>query len=374
MSVLAIIVAVVGYGWFFDSGENDDPKGAVADATTPDATPQPVAQPPRKTPSPRFASNRRSPIATTAPRAESNVPTRETQERKAPMRTPTPVAEIKNSAITLAAEANDRDDKPATQPSPQDPNTASLAASDRQLSAGIAALRRGELIAARDALSSALIRGLPADQARQARNGLYDIAEKTVFSSAIVDGDPLVTKHVVQPGEALAIIAKRYNVTADLIAAINNIQNKNMIRAGQTLKVVNGPFHAVIDKRAFVMDLYLNDTLVRQYPVGLGANDNTPTGDWEVGTKLTNPDYYPPRGGRKIAADDPENPLGEYWIALVGISGEAVGQQRYGIHGTNEPDSIGKDMSLGCVRMHNPDVAQVYAMLIPNKSKVRIHD
>lgn len=235
-------------------------------------------------------------------------------------------------------------------------------------------MQRGELIAARDALSSALIRGLPADQARQARNGLYDIAEKTVFGSAIVDGDPLVAKHVVQPGEALALIAKRYNVTADLIASINNIQNKNMIRAGQTLKVVNGPFHAVIDKRAFAMDVYLNDTLVRQYPVGLGANDNTPTGDWEVGTKLTNPDYYPPRGGRKIAADDPENPLGEHWIALVGISGEAVGQQRYGIHGTNEPDSIGKDMSLGCVRMHNPDVAQVYAMLIPSKSKVRIHD
>jgi lipoprotein-anchoring transpeptidase ErfK/SrfK len=118
------------------------------------------------------------------------------------------------------------------------------------------------------------------------------------------------------------------------------------------------------------MDIYLQDTFVRQYQVGLGANDSTPTGEWLVGTKLVNPTYYPPRGGRIISAGDPQNPLGEHWIELIGVSGAARGQSRYGIHGTIAPESIGKSESLGCIRLLNEDVAEVFTLLISKKSKV----
>jgi lipoprotein-anchoring transpeptidase ErfK/SrfK len=71
-----------------------------------------------------------------------------------------------------------------------------------------------------------------------------------------------------------------------------------------------------------------------------------------------------------VAADDKENPLGEHWIELRGIAGDALGQERYGIHGTNEPQSIGQSASLGCIRMHNADVAEVYTYLVSEKSHV----
>ena len=91
-------------------------------------------------------------------------------------------------------------------------------------------------------------------------------------------------------------------------------------------------------------------------------------------SKLKNPAYYSPRGEGVIAADDPKNPLGEFWIGLTGVDGHAVGKLSYGIHGTIDPDSIGKQSSMGCIRMHNEDVAQVFQLLIEGKSTVTVRD
>jgi len=71
-----------------------------------------------------------------------------------------------------------------------------------------------------------------------------------------------------------------------------------------------------------------------------------------------------------MEADDPKNPLGEFWIGLVGTEGAALDKHGYGIHGTIDPDSIGKQASLGCIRLKNEDVAVVYEMLVEGKSFV----
>jgi len=237
---------------------------------------------------------------------------------------------------------------------------------------GMRLYAQGQLIEARNKLNTALSAHLPPDVAARVRRALMDIADKTVLTPAIVEGDPFAGEHIVQPGETLGKIAKRYNVTADLLARINRIRDKNFIRLGQRLKVLHGPCHAHIHKDEYALDLYLQDTFIKRYPVGLGTDDSTPTGQWKIGTKLTNPTYFPPRGGQIVAADDSENPLGEYWLALVGIGGNAVGRARYGIHGTIEPESIGKSASMGCVRLHNDDIAELYAFLISEKSHVTI--
>jgi lipoprotein-anchoring transpeptidase ErfK/SrfK len=75
-----------------------------------------------------------------------------------------------------------------------------------------------------------------------------------------------------------------------------------------------------------------------------------------------------------IAAGDPRNPLGDFWIGLAGIDGHAVGKVSYGIHGTIEPDSIGKEASMGCIRMRNEDVAIVFELLVEAKSKLIVRD
>ena len=274
-------------------------------------------------------------------------------------------------SVAAALEVPEKGRTVPDQPEP----TASPAELERAaslLDAGMNALQHRDLLTARAHLSEAVTLGLSSQRLIDARAALTRIAAETVFSPEVIDGDPFVTQYAIAPGDTLGKIAKKHDITPEFLAAINGITNPNMIRAGQRIKIVQGPFDARIDKSEYRMDLYLRTTLVKSYPVGLGANNGTPLGTWKVSTKLTNPTYYPPRGGAIIAADDPANPIGEHWIGLVGVSGSAMGAERYGIHGTIEPESIGKSMSLGCVRMHNADVAEVYMLLIPEKSKVTI--
>jgi len=71
---------------------------------------------------------------------------------------------------------------------------------------------------------------------------------------------------------------------------------------------------------------------------------------------------------------DPKNPLGTRWMALNGTQGDAVGKEGFGIHGTIDPDSMGKEMSHGCIRMVNGNVEKVYDMLTDGKSTVIVTD
>jgi len=242
------------------------------------------------------------------------------------------------------------------------------------VSVGRDALTRGDELAARRNLSAALKLEPTASDESFIRGELARLGRETILSPRIISGDPLVDRYVIQAGDLLAKIAVANKVSADLLASVNGIIDKDRIREGQTIKIVRGPFRAVVSKRTYVLDAYLGDTLVRQFQVGLGADDSTPTGEWRVSTKLMNPTYYPPRGGAIIAADDPKNPLGERWIGLIGISGAAVDQERYGIHGTNEPDSIGKSVSMGCIRMRNEDVETLYTYLVEAHSTVIVFD
>lgn len=249
---------------------------------------------------------------------------------------------------------------------------APLGGADLLVEAGRQAVARNDLIAARKSFSDAWAAGLSGATADLVRNELVRLGNETVFSGRLLPGDALVDRYVIKTGDSLVKIANQHAITADLIASINGIPDKNRIREGQAIKVIRGPLHAVVHKRAYRLDVYVGNVLVRSFPVGLGIDDSTPTGEWRVKNKLENPTYYPPRGGAIIAANDPENPLGERWIGLEGVSGEALSQERYGIHGTNEPDSIGKSVSLGCVRLHNSDVEQVYGYLVEGKSTVMI--
>ncbi len=235
---------------------------------------------------------------------------------------------------------------------------------------GRAALAAGDLIAARSNFSRALLAGLPPAEEETIRAEAFRLAEETVLSNRTVTGDPLVDVHVIARGETLETIAKSYYLTAGLLARVNNIGNPNLIRQGQRIKIIHGPFHAVVSKSSFHIDVYLKDTLVKRFPVGLGTDDSTPTGEWVCKNKLINPRYHPPRGGKAIEADDPENPLGERWIGIEGVGGEAMYQSGYGIHGTIDPESIGKAVSMGCIRLLNEDVEFLYDLLVDAYSRV----
>jgi len=239
--------------------------------------------------------------------------------------------------------------------------------------AGMRALEQNP-VDARRLLSEALAKGLAGPDAEQARRMLNELGDRMIFSPVRTPGDPLVAVYTVKAGDTVGKIAAAHNISEELLAQINQLRNKNFVRLNQTLKVVHGPFHAVVDKSQHEMYITLGNVYVRDFRVALGMNGGTPTGKWVVANHLTNPSWVDPRTGKRWHADDPQNPIGEYWIGLQGIEGEAKGQIGFGIHGTIDEASIGQDVSMGCVRLAARDIEMVYKLLVPGKSTVVVKD
>ncbi|HEY8747917.1 MAG TPA: L,D-transpeptidase family protein [Tepidisphaeraceae bacterium] len=240
----------------------------------------------------------------------------------------------------------------------------------------------GDLLASRQLLNDALNTGKLSEADTDATKRQIDEINKTViFSAKKFPEDPWGGLYQVASGERMATIAARNGVSWDFLSRVNGVTPKKM-RSGQSLKIFKGPFYAVVYKHLFKMEIYLGapggagSMYVTSFPVGLGKDNSTPTGLWscKAGDKIRNPRYYPPRGGDIIAPDDPKNPLGGYWIAIEGMDGQAVGKESYGIHGTIDPNSIGKTESMGCIRLKADDISWVFDLLVDGKSKVLVKD
>ncbi len=206
---------------------------------------------------------------------------------------------------------------------------------------------------------------------------LSEIADEWLFSRTIYPQDKLCGTYKVGSGEQLRIIARQFKVPYQALMEVNHIYNPQSLQAGQTLKIVFGPFNAVIDRSDFRLDLYMQDTYVKSFPVGLGKQGmETPTGLWivEQGGKMVRPPWTDPLSGRKYEPDDADYPLGSRWIGIEGIEGDAVGRVGFAIHGTKDANEIGTASSQGCVRLHNGNAILVYNLLEEGVSKVRIKD
>jgi lipoprotein-anchoring transpeptidase ErfK/SrfK len=235
----------------------------------------------------------------------------------------------------------------------------------------------GQILAARDKLSGVLSMAMATEQLRAAKEQLSELADKWLFSSTVCAGDSLCDTYLVQPGDNLEAIGRRYKVPYETLMHINRIPDARNLQAGQRIKVIHGPFHVRIYRSTFTLDLYLQNTFVRSFKVALGAPGNeTPTGSWRVqaGGKLVQPPWYDKRANRSYQPTDPDYPLGARWIELDGLDGDAKGRTGFAIHGTKDPDSIGKQVSQGCVRMNDRDVILLYDLLYPIASKVEISD
>jgi hypothetical protein len=261
------------------------------------------------------------------------------------------------------------------------PTTVPSVSTSELISGAQAKLDNGRFLEARAGLNDALQSGaLGESQTASVKALLSQISQTVVFGPRRFPDDEFGGVYVVQPGDSLAKIALQHDCTWEMLSRINGIDPRHL-RAGATIKIVEGPFFAAVNKKKFEMDLYLGGLpgeksamFITSYPVGLGRDDSTPLGTWmiEPHRKLKHPTYYSPRGEGVIAADDPKNPLGGYWIGLTGTEGQAVGKMSYGIHGTIDPESIGKQSSMGCIRMRADDIAVVYDMMVEGKSMVLV--
>ena len=175
--------------------------------------------------------------------------------------------------------------------------------------------------------------------------------------------------HRVQPGETLESIAGVYQVPWQLLAKINGLPSPANVTVGQELKVIQGPFSAVVRTERREMVLLVGGRYAGHFDVGIGRDAQLVEGEWSVNQKQTNPVYNGPAG--TIAADDPTNPLGEHLIGLSALS-PVGGSPRFFIHGTHDPTSIQADDPRGFVRLAPRDAEDVYDILtIGSKVTIR---
>jgi len=237
--------------------------------------------------------------------------------------------------------------------------------------------RPNEVVAVRDKLNKVLQMPLSAEQRETVRGEMTKLADGWLFGPAAFPSDTLCDTYSVKRGDLLDVIGRRLKVPYEFLMQINSIPRPQALQAGRALKVVKGPFHAKVYRATFTLDLYLQDTYVRSFKVGLGKPGyETPTGLWRVqeNGKLIKPTWTDPDTNRMYKASDPDYPLGSRWIALDGISGAAQGRTGFAIHGTKEPEQIGTPGSRGCVRMYNGDVVLMYNLLVPLYSQVEVLD
>jgi LysM repeat protein len=175
--------------------------------------------------------------------------------------------------------------------------------------------------------------------------------------------------YVVKSGDSFAVIAHRAGISLNLLYDLNNKpRGITSLHAGDNLKLPKGRPAVIVRKADFTASLYFGDQLVRQYVIAHGKGDNTPEGQTTITSKTMDPEKSS-RGAR-----DPVNEMRLRWMGLDPWNDARTGQRRNGIgfHGTIYPDSIGKMESLGCIRMRDADVIELYDIVREgNKVEIR---
>ncbi|HRK25559.1 MAG TPA: L,D-transpeptidase [Beijerinckiaceae bacterium] len=123
------------------------------------------------------------------------------------------------------------------------------------------------------------------------------------------------------------------------------------------------PGTIVVDSDAKFLYLIEENGMALRYPIAVGQDAYVWSGTAIIGRKAEWPNWTPGNDARALnpglpgtVPGGPQNPLGARAIYLYDNGKDTM----YRIHGTNEPESIGRNQSLGCIRMYNIDVIDLY--------------
>jgi lipoprotein-anchoring transpeptidase ErfK/SrfK len=218
---------------------------------------------------------------------------------------------------------------------------------------------KGELLSAKGLYQRLISEFANSAEVMNWQKKIESINIKLLFSPNVT---PKSTLYEIKPADTLTKIAKEFNTTTDLIMKSNNLSSDRIL-PGRKIKVLTVPFSILIDKSQNLLILKSEEEIVKTYIVSTGENNSTPVGSFKITTKLINPTWF--KAGAVVPPGSPENILGSRWLGF-NLPG-------YGIHGTTEPSTIGKQVTQGCVRMLNSEIEELYT-LVPIGTEVTIVD
>jgi lipoprotein-anchoring transpeptidase ErfK/SrfK len=129
-----------------------------------------------------------------------------------------------------------------------------------------------------------------------------------------------------------------------LVATAEALAQESLARPARRIVV------SIPDRKLAVVE---SDRVVRVFDTAVGApRTPSPTGRYKIVQRIPDPTWYT-KG--KIVPPGKANPLGPRWLGLS-LKG-------YGIHGTNNPRSIGRNASHGCIRLRNHDIKALFEMV-----------
>ena len=154
-------------------------------------------------------------------------------------------------------------------------------------------------------------------------------------------------------GAVLGAVLAMSTVSAALqtpVSAPPRVQAPEFAKGALARTTVHWVLVSIPDRK---LALFENGRVIRLYRVAVGKTATpSPAGEFKIVNRVTNPTYY--HKGQVIGAGK-GNPVGTRWMGLSAKS--------YGIHGTNQPNSIGKAASTGCIRMGKHDLEELFAIV-----------
>ncbi len=300
-----------------------------------------------------------APAAPEAPVAAAPEPLAAPEGDNSPLPAP---AQVQGSALPAPVSGVIKQDAPAARPAPPPAPAPAPRADDAKIRALI---ESGKLHEARRLVAEGFLSA--SDDAARAALAEQAIAlNRKLLKDATNAADIEIL--TVAAGETVTHIARRsrsLHGEPGLLFLLNGIHPKTPVRAGAKLVATRGTWSIFVDKSLFKLWLCYEGAPYKAYDVCVGRIEDgeckTPAASWTLDVKNPKPTWTaPPDWLEKENLKNPipyghaKNPLGEYWLGL-----SAPGYNGFGIHGTNEPDTMGKNASMGCVRMRNPDVVEL---------------
>lgn len=188
------------------------------------------------------------------------------------------------------------------------------------------------------------------------------------YAQDIENDQILPITYTIKKGETLYKIALSFDLgVGEILQANPKITDREKIYSGKKIilpvnhLLPNTRHEGIVVNLAELRLYFFKDGEVMTFPVGIGIDKKTPTGRTKIDKKREKPSWIPTDSMRKINPQlpkiveaGPDNPLGEY--ALYLDASKNFKWQNIAIHGTNEPWSVGFEVSHGCMRLYPKDI------------------